>query len=273
MPRPRVWITGDTDNSCFTAATAWLDSAADCHIVPLSQSPTHGSTQAPEEPAAILFLQARPGSIDQDDIEQFHHLAPQARLLMLVGPWCDGELRSGRPCEGVARMHWNQWPARLPHELGLAGPSNRPVYRSRMITEYDILLRTLTPALHRPLHAGHIAVATENREAFSVLADACWAIGWRSVWQQPGMPPQFAGSDLLLIDGWRNCPRDFEPLRSPHRSVPPSVLLLDWPQQQDLDRASQLGISRVLARPLLLADLFATMDSVATSLASTRSAA
>ncbi len=273
MPRPRVWITGDTDNSCFTEATAWLHSAADCHAVPLSQMESHGSTHAALEPAAILFLQARPGSIAQEAVEQFHHLAPQARLLMLVGPWCDGELRSGRPCEGVARMHWHQWPARLPHELGLAGPSGRPVYRSRMITEYDILLRTLTPALHRPLHAGHIAVAAENREAFSTLADACWAVGWRSVWQQPGMPPQFAGSDLLLIDGWANCPRELESLRPQQRPLPPAVLLLDWPQQSDLDRASHLGIARVLARPLLLADLFATIDTLAATMAISRSAA
>jgi hypothetical protein len=241
--------------------------------MPLSLLPAHRSTHAPEAPTAILFMQARPGSIAQDDIEQFHHLAPQARLLMLVGPWCDGELRSGRPCEGVARMHWHQWPARLPHELGLAGPSGRPVYRSRMITEYDILLRTLTPALHRPLHAGHIAVAAENREAFSTLADACWAIGWRAVWQQPGMPPQFGASDLLLIDGWPNCPRDFEQLRASHRPVPPAVLLLDWPRQNDLDRAIHLGIGRVLARPLLLADLFATLDALTATVASARSAA
>jgi hypothetical protein len=264
MLRPKVWIAGDSVDPSLAHAAAWLHTAADCRVVSLAHL-DEGSTGLADEPAAIVFLQARPGSVAQEAVERFHHRAPQARLLAIVGPWCAGELRSGRPCKGVKRMHWHQWPSCLPAELGLTGGSGRPQYRSRMITEFDILLRTLTPALHRPLRPGRIAVAADCRESFSTLADACWAIGWRSVWQPPGSPPQLDGADLLLVDGWDSLPRELPAHRRDARHLPPAVLLLDWPQQADLDRAHELGIARVLARPLLLADLLASLDALLAS--------
>jgi hypothetical protein len=132
-----------------------------------------------------------------------------------------------------------------------------------MIAEYDVLLRTLTPALHRPLHAGQIAIAATSRESFRTLADACWAVGRRSVWQQPSTPAQFFGSELLIIDGWENLPlATLEPQASSELRAPPALLLVDWPQPADVAQAHERSIARVLARPLLLADLYASLDGL-----------
>jgi hypothetical protein len=235
----------------------WLPARADVCLVQRAdlQSPPD------REPTAVVFLQARPGSLAQDDIEQFHHLVPLARLLAIVGPWCAGEPRSGRPCEGITRIYWHQWQARLAHELGLSAQAQATGYRSRTVTETDLLLRSLTPALHRPSPAGLVAIATTSRESFSSLADACWTVGLRSDWQQPNSPPHFVGADLLLIDGWESCPQNLAQARSTGQPIPPTVLLADWPHPDDIRRATTQGIDRVLARPLLLTDLFATIEA------------
>jgi hypothetical protein len=257
MAGPHVWMAGDLDHPALAPAAAWLQGVADVAIVP-------GAHVSPSDrdPAAIVFLQARPGSLAQSDIEQFHHRAPQARLIAIVGPWCAGEPRSGRPCEGVTRIYWHQWAARLPLELGLAGPAHTTGYRSRTLTETDVLLRSLTPTLHRPSPTGLVAIAAISRESFSSLADACWAVGLRSAWQQPHTPPQYAGADLLLIDGWECCPPELGKGNAAHRPTSPAVLLLDWPQPNDLSLACERGIARCIARPLLLTDLFATFDAL-----------
>lgn len=257
MARPLVWIAGDCSHAPLIPAVQWMQGVADiCEV-------QRADLRSPldREPTAVVFLQARPGSLAQDDIEQFHHFAPRARLLAIVGPWCAGEPRSGRPCEGVTRIYWHQWEARLAHEIGLTAQPHATGYRSRTVTETDLLLRALTPALRRPSPAGSVAIATTSRESFSSLADACWTIGLRSDWQQPSSPPHFSGADLLLIDGWESCPSTLAQAHSTGQPVPPAVLLADWPQPDDVRRAATHGIDRVLARPLLLTDLFATIEA------------
>lgn len=237
MDRPLIWLMGDREHAEFAPAVAWLESAA---------------VQDADFPAAIVVCQSRPGAVAQDEIESLHHRAPLARLIVLTGTWCEGELRSGRPCQGVTRIPWQQWQVRLPHELALA------TYRPRTLTEVDRLLRTVTPALCRRA-GGLAAIATASRETFSTLADAAWAAGLRSVWQQPGAPPQSELADVLLVDGW-GCHAQ---TATPPAAGPPSILLLDWPRAADLERAAGLGIGVVLAKPWLLTDLLAAIDLLA----------
>jgi len=258
MSRPLVWLTGDCEDPSLAPAANWLRGVADCLVISADDLPM----AAGPIPTAIVLFQSRPGRIAQGAVEQLHHRAPLARLLAVVGPWCEGEVRSGHPWEGVTRIYWHQWQARLPREMGLtAGAAGWPGYRPRTLTETEILLRTLTPALHRKSLAGLVAISTAGRESFGALADACWAAGWRAVWQQPDWPPQYVGADLLLIDGWEGLPPDLASARSAGRELPPAVLLVSWPRPDDVSRAGQHGISRVLARPLLLTDLFATLDA------------
>ena len=42
---------------------------------------------------------------------------PLARIVGLLGSWCEGEVRSGRPWPGAMRIYWHQWPGRWHAEL------------------------------------------------------------------------------------------------------------------------------------------------------------
>ena len=122
-----------------------------------------------------------------------------------------------------------------------------------------MLLARISPGLRQPLRSGLIAICSPRRSEYQALADACWAFGWRSCWQSPTQPPQFHGASLMLVDGWPSLPSELSA---------PAVLLLDFPRTEDVARAVELGIRRVLARPLLVTDLLATLGDI-----SSRSAA
>lgn len=246
---PLIWLIGETEHADFAPAVQWLSAVARCEVIP------HGSTPAPgsDFPAAIFFFQARPGSVRQADVERLHRLAPLARLLILAGPWCEGELRSGRPPRGVTRILWHQWRLRLPRELGRLPNPQRP----RTCSQAELLLGTLPTQVQRCAPRGAASVCTDCRESFESLADVCRLVGLRPVWQQHQSLLHDDGPAVVVAKGWQALaavPRD--------EAQPPVILLLDWPRPDDLTRAEQLGVRHVLSRPLLITELLAALKEL-----------
>ncbi len=62
-------------------------------------------------PDVIVVAQAFPGQFSHEAIDRLRRLAPLARVVGLMGSWCEGEMRTGSP-----------WPARC----GPIGTSGRP---------------------------------------------------------------------------------------------------------------------------------------------------
>jgi len=247
---PQIWLTGETEYCDFAPAIQWLRAAARCQVIPAGSTPVRGS----DFPAAIIFFQPRPGAIRQADVERLHRLAPLARLVIVAGPWCEGELRSGRPPRGVTRVLWHQWHLRLPRELARVANPPRP----RTLSQTDFLLGTLPAQVKGCTARGAAAICTDCRESFESLADLCRLVGLRPVWQQRQSLPHDDGPAVVVAQGWQaltDVPRDEAPR-------PPAILLLDWPRPDDLARAEQLGIRHVLSQPLLVTDLLAALDEL-----------
>ncbi len=79
-------------------------------------------------PEVIVIAQARPGEFSADQVDRLRRLAPLARVLGLLGSWCEGEARSGHPWPGVTRVYWHDW---LPHwqqEVQRAAPGECPAW-------------------------------------------------------------------------------------------------------------------------------------------------
>ena len=55
-------------------------------------------------PDVIVVAQAFPGQFSLDEIDRIRGLAPLARLLGLLGSWCEGEVRTGLPWPAVIRI-------------------------------------------------------------------------------------------------------------------------------------------------------------------------
>lgn len=254
MDRSLIWLTGETNDADFAAAVAWLNAVATCEVVIAGEPlPRKAGT-----PAAIVLFHSRPGVLSQSQIETLHRHAPLARLITIVGPWCDGELRSGRPPFGVTRIHWHQWRLRLPAELGLvAGLSPNAHLTPRTLTEVDRLLATQIVAGLRHTVRGTVAIHTCRRESYHALADACSLAGLVPLWVDNRVSLEVDHPSVRLFDGWESRADGVLP-----GNEPPAILLLDWPRPDDLYRAEQLGIGHVLAQPLSITDLLVALDEL-----------
>jgi hypothetical protein len=223
MSKPLVWIAGDCEHRDFAAVRAWLAEHAQA-------SPAADDAGFPR---AIVVFQSRVGQVSQDEIGRLRQRAPLAQLIAVVGSLCsEGKPRPGSIWQGVTRLYWHQALARLPSLLSRQGPAPK-----------------------RGAHAGLVAICSPKRGQYQALADVCWAGGWRSVWYAPGQPSHSRRASAVLVEGWESLPAQ--------RLAAPAILLLDFPRAEDRDRAAGLGIHHLLARPLLVADLLATLDSLA----------
>jgi hypothetical protein len=68
-------------------------------------------------PDAIVVAEASPGQFSHRAIDGLRRLAPLARILGLMGSWCEGETRSGSPWPAAVRTYWHQWPTRCNRQL------------------------------------------------------------------------------------------------------------------------------------------------------------
>lgn len=258
---PIVWILGDWQRPEFAAAIRWLNAHARCvEVCGIDKALT-----AADRPSAIIVAQSRPGQISRHEVEHWHAAAPLARLIALLGPWCEGEMRSGRPWPGVVRVPWRTWPSRLPRELALGGTVTA-ARLPRTATEAERLDSSIAALLRRPPRSITAAIRTASRGEFESLHEALLTLGANVIWRQPGQSADKLTADVMLIDGWENAGELAE-------SWPPRIVLLDFPRPEDIDRAAALGITAVIARPLLLADLAVTLDVMLPTVAVSRESA
>jgi hypothetical protein len=258
MSRPELWIVGDWRQPEFAAVINWLETQTRCRFVGTFDE---AAATPSNPPAAILVMESRPGQASRAVVERLHAAAPLARLAALLGPWCEGESRSGRPWPGVARIPWSAWQSRLPRELGLArsGPEVQPRL-PRTATEAERLLHWL-PRPGQPAASGTAEIRTHSRAEFEALRDALRTLGVKATWPGPDVAPPQPPADLIVCDGWEHAALPAPP--DAYRAEgPPRLLLLGFPRPKDLQRAEELGFSAVLACPLLLADLAAALDRV-----------
>jgi hypothetical protein len=240
-----LWIIGDWQHEDFREAMAWLDGNARYeHFANPKAAVT--ADQCGHVPQAVVFAQSRPGQFARGEVEQLHAAAPLARLIVLTGPWCEGEGRSGRPWPGVTRVPWRSWRSRLALELGSASFVSASGQRlPRTATEAERMERSVAGVEPRRFD-GQADVYTESQLVFEGLAGGLGQLGLRAAWRNVNEEPAGAPADVALLDGWENVP-----------AVCPArgVLLLHFPRPEDVARAAQLGIAAILPQPLFLAEL------------------
>jgi hypothetical protein len=251
--KPSVWIVGDWRHATFAAAMRWLNARTRCDCFEHVHAAVAASTDRSESPSAIMLVQSRPGQLTSYEVERLHVAAPLARLVALVGPWCDGELRSGQPWPGVVRVPWQTWQAALTRELAIDAPTT-PLPR----TATDVERMQELAALRRSVSGlgRTVVICTFNRATFDSLADALERWGYLSYWHSGGtdFPPRHF--DLIVLDGWDQVSRS-----KPSGAIyAPRLMLLHFPRPEDTARAAELGITAIVGQPLLVSDLDAVLS-------------
>jgi hypothetical protein len=245
MDAPPIWISGDWQHADFAAAVRWLAERAG--LVPVSVEECRHEAPLPH---AILVCESRPGQFSRGCVQGLQARAPLARVVALLGPWCEGE-RSGRPWLGVVHVPWRNWQQRLPRALGIIPQSIR---LPRTATEAERLALEIAALRRHPAArpAATVGIRTASRAWFEGLRGVLSEFGGRGRWLLNHEPAR-SGTRLEIVDGWDHWP-----------AAPgaPRVLLLHFPRCDDFARAEQLGAYAVLAQPLLLPDFAAAVEGL-----------
>jgi hypothetical protein len=252
----RVLFIGDDCHSEFVAATRWL---AENSL--LSVATTHvEAIQAMQHPALppelVVVAQVRPDQFARADIEAVHRLAPLARLAVLAGSWCEGEIRTGHPWPGVLRLYWHQAAAGLRDLL----TDTSPLWtHPRTATDVERLLNL--PTRRSVGEQKLVAIGTETSIAYQGLAATLVQAGYATLWIAPRRPTMLHGAAAGIWDESqvRASP---DPLRAfAHRlGHAPIVALVNFPRLEDYRRLHNEGVSQLIAKPFLNTDLIGVLQ-------------
>ena len=102
-----------------------------------------------------MLAQARPGRFSEHDVARLKQCAPLARVLGLLGSWCEGETRTGTAWPAAGRCYWYQWPARFESELDRIGRGLCPAWGlPETASPEERVLWTSTPSDATPCGQG-----------------------------------------------------------------------------------------------------------------------
>lgn len=273
MSRPLVWLVGQDAEPEFEPLVAWLAAHVDfasfatADIVEASFPAPAGT----RPPALVVFCSARPQTLTALVVRRWQARAPLARFAVVLGAWCEGETRTGRPWPGVVRWYWHQAPYRLAdwlaHELAPGSPWRLPWTATdaewiEASSKSRCGAATQADATRRP-----VAVWSEGSDRGAAVAEACTALGWPVFLYDPRREQAnpLLSAAALIVEWSRHPEWDrWDESSPPGRWIGqlPSLGLLGFPRRQDFQEATRRGL-RLLAKPWRLADLRAWLESEA----------
>jgi len=242
VPRkPRILLTGDFKHPDFDRVRTWL--AQTCE---LQELPQPADLRASSHELALL-CQSRPGQFAQVDVESLHRAAPLAGLIALLGTWCEGEARSGRPWHGIERVYWYEAIGHL-RQL-LAHPQQG--LRTETVAE-----RILRQSWQPPAMRG-IAVIAGDRREYEPLADLCRALQMTPHRYEAAATLNVTPSLILVAADDLASSGLSDTVISLRRQWPQArmVALLNFPRQHEVAALESAGCNAVLGKPVMLGDL------------------
>jgi len=261
MAELSILVVGNTGRAEFRdahAALAGLGRVTAADDVEAAAAILAGSETAAD---VIVVAQALPGEFSGEAIDRLRRLAPLARIVGLLGSWCEGETRTGRPWPGAIRVYWHQWHARAGRELTRLRAGLRSSWAlPSTASEEERLLAVADEAL--PQRQGLVAICSPSFAMQDWLAAACRRVGYATAWVRPpslALPPALVA---ILFDASDARGDELALLQSLAASAGPApiLVLLDFPRGEDRDRVLAAGAQAVLSKPLLIEDLFWQLD-------------
>jgi hypothetical protein len=203
----------------------------------------------------IVMFQSRPGQITNETFQRVTALAPLVPSVLVVGSWCEGELRSGDPPDSITRYYWHQFE---PHwrEFVETFVVDRPSewHLPQTMTHADRLLCRDPVKASTPISIGVDARHNWTAEA---IIDACSSIGFSATSVNGGRLSQH-DYDVLIVDD-----DGFGHPHSPMSNVQaakPKVILMSYPRW---DFVSKLPASVVvISKPHGLVELKHAVESL-----------
>jgi hypothetical protein len=231
------------------------------------------------QPELIVIAQIRPDVSGRHDVERLRRSAPLAGIVGLMGTWCEGETRTGRPWPGVTRLYWYEFPAWWRRQMHLRAAGRCPDWARCG----EILIPDVNPTPRRqnsfptpsPLREGVgtgsaggksfempfnsrgvIELCVARRQTADALADVLQSAGYSTVWHRTAEgAPVVRGVVAGIWDGGQLDHHEADDLtafcRRLQRQRAPVIALLDFPRRDRVDYALEIGVAAVLGKPWL----------------------
>ena len=206
-------------------------------------------------PDLIVLGQAHPGQFTRAAVERLHRSAPLARLVAVLGSWCESETRTGYPWPGVLRVYWHQFPARMDWAF-LQGAAGGPWDLPRTSSDAERILTGSMPAAETAEHR-LVVIRACGLIAYQALADALNAAGYATTWTAENQHPFVSGHWAGI---WDCGMHEFDGVSElTHFSLclqpAPVIALKNFPRPQDCRRLLSGGATAVLGKPFAVGDL------------------
>jgi hypothetical protein len=256
-----ILLVGNAERSEFRAARESLHALG--RVTEVREAESAAALLAAGEVVAdvIVLAQALPGQFSQPIVDRLRRLAPLARVLGLLGSWCEGEMRTGRPWPGVIRVYWHQWLPRCGAQFARLLRGECPAF-GLPVTATDEERMLLTAEAPPARLQGLVAIYARSPQMQDWLSAACRSRGCATVWLRPPRPAKVEGAAAAIFDAAELAEPQCDELRQLAAALRPGpvIALLDFPRSEDRRRALAAGAATVLSKPLNIDDLFWELD-------------
>ncbi|MCH7751928.1 MAG: hypothetical protein IH898_07220 [Planctomycetes bacterium] len=260
-PRPRrpqieAITVGPWHTPEFATALANFQEGQSLHQLASIEEACGLLSTAEVAPELILLAQPLPGTVRQQEVDRLQRLAPLARIVVVAGSWCEGELRTGSPPVGVLRLYWYElapwWQAALRRlSAGLCPAWSAPLDHPQA-GRYSVdatINELMTPSI--------VAIGADDFAVFECLADALAASGASATWARSDDPVEAAAG---IWDGGQLSDRELERLgRFCRQVLGPVVALLDFPRVEHIIEARAAGAVAVFGKPYVVEEVLAAL--------------
>jgi hypothetical protein len=221
----------------------------------------------------ILIAPSYRNEFSERGLRRLSELQPLAEMVVLVGPWIEGETRSGRPWLPARRFYLHQAVAwlRATQLTSSSRTAGLPAWRPATLSADEAW--QLAAELPWPQPAGLVIVCSELPESRQTLADVCTAAGLRTLGQRPSAWLECTRVDAVIYDAVADRAQWAEHLRELTERYRPRalVVLMNFPRPDECEWMRGAGASEVLGKPFqldhLLASLVAAADPAARAVA------
>ena len=263
----RILLTGDYWHSDFKDLIAGGPASSTLVTVDkfLHYADPDSSVSAPsaigEEDAfdLVVIAQSRQGQFDQSLIDAVKAFAGATPVVMMLGSWCEGELRSDQPAEGVTRVFWHQWKGRFNTFINhLADNGVTAWHGPETKTEADRIATTSALESESNPEPFCIGISAWSVEAYDSMSVAIQSFGWKTRWVERTDLSSLEGAvNAICIDANSlddSLERRILWLKDQVFDVP-MVLSLNFPRNNEVSKLRSTGVSHVVSKPFELNDL------------------
>lgn len=242
----QILISGDYWHEDFRESFARLD-------VPATMVPTERINLVTSDTYHLIVLaQSRRDQISQSTVDFLRAEMVEIPIVVLLGSWCEGENRSGKPLLGVTQVVWHQWESRFERFCIQLKDGLKSDWHLPLTASVSDRVRDFSPdaAISNTLLGKKVLVSSEDSTTFESVADMLSLYQCSGFWAESPDTIDH-GFDAICVDGNGASSELIDRilgLKERFEDVPISVML-NFPRKQDMDSLMAVGVQEVVSKP------------------------